>query len=105
MRLTPASTTPGCRWSVRCTRAWQAAHVIPETGIRIVRSPGTGGAGEDTAGDPASSMTESCRATTGLLPARARRARGEEEVPIHPPDRRDAAGDDQPIRARHEQSS
>src|SRR3954447_11514364 len=44
MRFTPASTTPGCFCSVRCTRAWQAAHVMPDTGMRTVRSPSTGGA-------------------------------------------------------------
>src|SRR5688500_1766303 len=36
IRLTLASATPACFRRVRCTRAWQAAHVIPETGMRIV---------------------------------------------------------------------
>src|SRR5215207_1383258 len=67
MRLTPASTTPGCRWRVRWTRAWQAAHVIPDTGMRTVRSPWTGGAGGAAGGALVSSMTESWRAIGCLL--------------------------------------
>lgn len=34
IRLTDASVTPGCLASVFCTRAWQAAQVIPVTGMR-----------------------------------------------------------------------
>ena len=33
IRLTDASLTPGSAWSVRCTKDWHAAQVIPETGI------------------------------------------------------------------------
>src|SRR5262245_6093364 len=33
MRLTAARLTPGVFSSTRCTRPWQAAHVIPETGM------------------------------------------------------------------------
>src|ERR671913_2395995 len=36
IRLTAASATPSCFWSVRCTRDWHAAQVIPETGTRSV---------------------------------------------------------------------
>src|SRR5438445_667956 len=36
IRFTVASVTPGSFWRVRCTRAWQAAQVMPVTGIRIV---------------------------------------------------------------------
>src|SRR3954465_2471768 len=36
MRLTLASATPGCFSSIRWTRAWQAAHVMPLTGMRMV---------------------------------------------------------------------
>src|SRR5687768_15794764 len=39
MRLTAASATPGCFCSVRCTRDWHAAQVIPLTGMRIVSVP------------------------------------------------------------------
>src|SRR5690349_11505612 len=35
MRLTLASSTPGCRASVRWTRAWHAAQVIPDTGMSM----------------------------------------------------------------------
>src|SRR4051812_14456142 len=35
IRLTVASATPGCRCRARWTRAWQAAQVIPETGMLI----------------------------------------------------------------------
>ena len=33
IRFTVASATPGVRASVRCTRAWQAAQVMPVTGM------------------------------------------------------------------------
>ena len=61
--------------AVRCTRAWQAAHVIPETGMRIVRSPAT----EDAAAAPAgvgsgSSITFSARAIETRHSRRRRRA-------------------------------
>src|SRR5690349_2052425 len=65
MRFTPASTTPGCFCSVRCTRAWQAAQVIPETGIRTVRSPATAGAPAVASGaGSCSCITFSARAIT-----------------------------------------
>jgi hypothetical protein len=41
MRLTEASATPGVRDSVRWTRLWQAAQVIPLTGMTILL-PGSG---------------------------------------------------------------
>src|SRR5687767_7965753 len=41
MRLTDASSTPGSFESARCTLAWQAAHVIPPTGM-VTRTVGAG---------------------------------------------------------------
>ena len=43
IRLTAASSTPGVRSSTRCTRAWQAAHVIPETGMFSFADAGRSG--------------------------------------------------------------
>src|SRR5271155_5279391 len=39
IRLTDASCTPVCPASIFCTNDWQAAHVIPVTGI-VTRSSG-----------------------------------------------------------------
>src|SRR5512147_2920854 len=106
MRFTPASTTPGCFCSVRWTRAWQAAQVIPDTGMRIVRSPATGAASGAAGIGSESCITFSARPITSssslrdngavehrhaageLVPARCggrdvdrRRAIGREELP------------------------
>ena len=58
MRFTEASSTPGCRASALCTRAWQAAQVIPVTGMRI---------DSRRAGACALATCASCALMTGVL--------------------------------------
>jgi len=48
IRFTDASTTPGVRLNVRWTRPWQAAHVIPVTGMTTFS--GDDGVGRGAAG-------------------------------------------------------
>jgi hypothetical protein len=79
IRFTAASRTPGWRTSARCTRAWQAAHVIPDTGISM-RTTGA--------------SLASSRAVTLLSPGPIRTIGGDEEVPVHPANRGDGRNDD-----------
>src|SRR4029453_2061005 len=80
IRFTAASRTPGWRTSVRCTRAWQAAHVIPDTGMSI-RTTG--------ASSLAATRAVMLRSLTSIGSATG----GDEEVPVAPADRSDCRND------------